>query len=117
MNRYESKGFSRAELAVAAQEHDFHPAVVDALRWFVDDEHLPWNLVAVNNSFGELAMHLAVSVPRQTETTHCLRSLLAAKDCAVRAFIREEEDENAVPIENVELPLYDDGGDVDVSED
>jgi hypothetical protein len=130
---YESKGFSRADLAEAAQEHGFHPAVVDALRWFVDDGHLPWNLAAVNNSFGELAMNLAVSAPRQTETTHCLRSLLTAKDCAVRAFIKEEEDEDGTenrdfigdrPIDDVTLPDVDEwplweeeSGDTDVSSD
>lgn len=105
---YESRGFSKAQLSAAAEEHNFHPAVVEALRWFVDDGHLPWNLAAINNSFGELAMNLAVAAPRQTQTTHCLHRLTEAKDCAVRAFIREEEEEEerlVIPVpEDVELP-------------
>jgi hypothetical protein len=124
---YESRGFTRKQLEEAAAENSFHPTVTEALRWFVDDGHLPWSLAAVNNSFGELAMNLAVAAPQQTETTHCLRSLLTAKDCAVRAFIKEEEDEDAKltprPVEDVEpewgtAPDDLSGlGDVDVSDD
>lgn len=124
---YESKGFSSKLLKEAAEENSFHPAVTEALRWFVDDGHLPWNLAAVNNSFGELALNLAVAAPQQTQTTHCLNHLLAAKDSAVRAFVAEEEDEDAKltprPVEDVEpewgtAPDDLSGlGDVDVSDD
>jgi hypothetical protein len=136
---YESKGFSSKQLKEAAEENTFHPAVTEALRWFVDDGHLPWNLAAVNNSFGELALNLAVAAPRQTQTTHCLNHLLAAKDSAVRAFVAEEEDEDVKdtaetrdfigdrPIEDVALsegdewslwaPSGEENGDTDVSGD
>lgn len=87
-------GFTRSELNAIAAENDFHPAVTQALRWFVDDGHLPYHLASINNRFAKLAMELALAAPKQTQTTNALNRLLESKDCAVRAFIAEEEDEN-----------------------
>lgn len=48
-------------------------------------EHLPEKLQAVSKPFGDLASHIAQTVPDCTERDFALRKLLEAKDCAVRA--------------------------------
>lgn len=50
-------------------------------------EHLPDPLQAVSKSFGELARQVVLNLPRNPERTVCLRKILEAKDCAVRALI------------------------------
>lgn len=52
-------------------------------RW----EHLPPHLQDVSRYFGELAVHISVTLPRSAERTVCLRKLLESKDCAVRAAL------------------------------
>lgn len=60
-----------------------HPAT-EALLDHFGYEHLPAELQEVSRPFGELAAAVAdhTSGP---ETSACLRKLLEAKDCAVRA--------------------------------
>lgn len=48
-------------------------------------EHLPPHLQEVSMPLGELAKHMAVTLPSNPETTAGLRKLLEAKDCFVRA--------------------------------
>jgi len=48
-------------------------------------EHLPAHLQIISKPFGELANHLATTLPNNPELTVAIRKLLEAKDCAVRA--------------------------------
>lgn len=53
-------------------------------------EHLPDHLKKVSQPFGELAEKLVTEIPQTTDNTElemCIRKLLEAKDCAVRAVI------------------------------
>ena len=49
--------------------------------------HLPEHLQAPSKEFSELAHLMAVGLPNNPEKTVCLRKLLEAKDCAVRAVL------------------------------
>lgn len=53
-------------------------------------EHLPEKLQAASKPFGDLARLMHNSLPMNAETTTCLRKLLEAKDCAVRAVLFQE---------------------------
>ena len=66
----------------------YHPAVQHLLQFFAY-KHLPPHLQRISKPFGELAYHLADSLPSNPETTAGLRKLLEAKDCAVRAALAE----------------------------
>ncbi len=57
---------------------------------FFDYEHLPEKLQAASKPFGDLARLMHNSLPMNPETTTCLRKLLEAKDCAVRAVLFKE---------------------------
>jgi hypothetical protein len=64
-----------------------HPATADVLRYFKYD-HLPEGALRdTSRLFFELAVELAEELPSVAETTVCLRKLLEAKDCAVRAAL------------------------------
>lgn len=71
-----------------------HPSAAALLRFF-EYEHLPPNLREVSQPFHELAWGLAdpsrhyfpTAVLEGNELTVCLRKLLEAKDCAVRAAL------------------------------
>lgn len=49
--------------------------------------HLPENLRAVSEPFCRMAEDVCCNLPRNPERTVCLRKLMEAKDCAVRARI------------------------------
>ncbi len=49
--------------------------------------HLPEKLQAISKPFGDLAQHMAETLPPSSETSAGLRKLLEAKDCAVRAAL------------------------------
>ena len=49
--------------------------------------HLPEHLKAPSREFSELAHLMAVGLPNNPEKATCLRKLLEAKDCAVRAVL------------------------------
>jgi hypothetical protein len=65
-----------------------HPAIESILTYFAF-EHLPPALAAVSKPFHDLAHGLAENGDLQhgAELTVCLRKLLEAKDCAVRAAL------------------------------
>jgi len=64
-----------------------HPSTLALLKFFEYD-HLPEKLQAVSAPFGELAKFLAGKPELDgAELTTCLRKLLEAKDCAVRAAL------------------------------
>jgi hypothetical protein len=60
-----------------------HPAT-EALLAFFSYEHLPPHLAEVSAPFCVLALQVADTL-EGAEATTCLRKLLEAKDCAVRA--------------------------------
>ncbi len=65
-----------------------HPAT-EALLEFFRFEHLPKHLRAVSGDFCDLAHSVAYNPRLQgAEVTTCLRKLLEAKDCAVRAALQ-----------------------------
>jgi ferritin-like protein len=57
---------------------------------FFSYAHLPEHLKTVSVRFYDLAQHIVCTLPRNPERTVCLRRLLEAKDCAVRAHLYEE---------------------------
>lgn len=63
-----------------------HPSVAALMRFFAY-QHLPPNLQAISAPFGVLAEQVANRAPDNPETSACLRKLLEAKDCAVRAVL------------------------------
>lgn len=63
-----------------------HPATEALLRYFTF-KHLPPHLAAVSRPFCDLAHGVAHELPPGPEVTVCLRKLLEAKDCAVRAAL------------------------------
>jgi hypothetical protein len=66
---------------------DTHPAKkTAALLAFFAYEHLPPNLQFVSEPFSRLAHSVAENLSGP-EATVCLRKLLEAKDCAVRAAL------------------------------
>jgi hypothetical protein len=62
-----------------------HPST-EALLAYFDTTHLPDDLAAVSKPFGDLARAVAER-SSGPEVTTCLRKLLEAKDCAVRASL------------------------------
>lgn len=62
-----------------------HPATEAILRYF-EFSHLPEELQTISRPFGVLANDLAEKL-EGPELTVCLRKLLEAKDCAVRAAL------------------------------
>ena len=52
---------------------------------FFKFDHLPDHLKMVSRPFGELALHICETLPRNPERTVALRKLLESKDAAVRA--------------------------------
>lgn len=54
---------------------------------FFAHAHLPEHLAAVSRPFGEMALRIADTLPRNPERTVALRKLLEAKDAAVRALL------------------------------
>ena len=68
-----------------------HPAISDLLRFF-KHKHLPAPLAEISAPFGELAHKVAEGL-EGPEATVCLRKLLEAKDCAVRAALPASESE------------------------
>jgi hypothetical protein len=54
---------------------------------FFDYGHLHDPLQAISKPFGELALRMVSSLPRNAERSTALRKLLEAKDAAVRAQI------------------------------
>jgi hypothetical protein len=78
----------RARAARLAQDDatpTLHPATAQVLRFFAFD-HLPPKLQEISQPFAELAERVAHELDGP-EATVCLRKLLEAKDCAVRAAL------------------------------
>jgi hypothetical protein len=69
-----------------------HPAMAHFLPLF-SFEHLPPALRRVSEPFEKLAIGIINTLEGQ-EATVCLRKLLEAKDCAVRAALSDVQTEN-----------------------
>lgn len=54
------------------------------LRYF-EYQHLPEHLQKISQPFGQMAMWIVDTLPRNDERTVALRKLLESKDAAVRA--------------------------------
>jgi len=68
---------------------DRHPSVRHFQPYF-STEHLPEQLAALSRPFGRLADELLGLLADDTpEVSACLRKLVEAKDCAVRARVAE----------------------------
>lgn len=86
-----------AKLGESANMSDDGPDVTQADRercrrseqilQFFAYSHLPEHLRDVSKSFGDLALHIVMTTPKNDERDACLRKLLEAKDCAVRAMV------------------------------
>lgn len=59
----------------------------DRMLQFFEYGHLPAHLQEVSKPFGDLAQHIAATLPPNPERTVALRKLLESKDCAVRALL------------------------------
>lgn len=68
-----------------------HPGATALLRYF-EWQHLPERLQRVSAPFGRLAAVMAETLPPGPEVTVCLRKLLEAKDCAVRAALDAKDE-------------------------
>lgn len=55
--------------------------------WFFHYKHLPAPMQELSKPFCEHAAKLTRSLKPSAELSACLRKLLEAKDCAVRAFL------------------------------
>jgi hypothetical protein len=66
-----------------------HTATEGVLQFF-EYEHLPAHLQEVSKPFADLAQDMASGLTGP-EATVCLRKLLEAKDCAVRAVVAEQK--------------------------
>lgn len=62
----------------------------DHILQFFARGHLPPDLQAISEPFGALAEHVVASCPQNPERSAALRKLLEAKDCALRAFIAND---------------------------
>lgn len=60
----------------------------DPMLQFFKHDHLPQHLQEISKPFGDLARHIAATLPQNPERTVALRKLLEAKDCAVRACLQ-----------------------------
>lgn len=72
-------------------EHD--PKADEAYLQFFDYEHLPLNLKWASAEFCAIATFVFNRLPLNNERTECLKHLLRAKDCAVRAVLWQDNNE------------------------
>jgi hypothetical protein len=62
----------------------------DPMLQFFAYKHLPEHLQVISQPFGDFAEIIVDTLPRNSERTTCLRKLLEAKDCAVRAVLYKD---------------------------
>jgi hypothetical protein len=72
---------------MALKDWDDPAALQEPMLQFFAFEHLRPELQGVSKPFAELALRIAQTLPKNPERTTCLRKLMEAKDCAVRAAI------------------------------
>ena len=59
-------------------------------------KHLPEHLQEVSRKFAEVARWVVNEIPDNCQKDECLKELLAAKDCAVRAKLHVDESDQLV---------------------
>lgn len=71
------------------QEDNVDPALIinEPLLQLFKWEHLPENLQKISKPFGELAIQIVETLPRNPERSTSLRKLREAKDAAVTAYL------------------------------
>ena len=69
---------------------------------FFEYAHLPVHLQNISMPFCHLARNLVMFLPRNPERTVCLRKLLEAKDCAVRAALYVDPEVVRVAFNHIE---------------
>ena len=60
---------------------------------FFKFSHLQGKLKATSRRFAKMALEIISNLPANPERTVCLRKLLEAKDCAVRAVLEQQTEE------------------------
>lgn len=70
-----------------------HPSVVDAVHFFKSDHLRPVGAphVEISQKFEDTATWLLTKLDDDPELTRALHKLMEAKDCAVRAAVRQME--------------------------
>lgn len=63
----------------------------DFLLQFFKYDHLPEHLQKISKPFADMAIDMFYKLPSNPERTMCIRKLLEAKDCAVRANVGGEK--------------------------
>jgi hypothetical protein len=71
--------------------------IMDPMLQFFDYAHLPDHLKAVSKPFCEMAYNMVANLPDNPERSAALRKLLEAKDCAVRALIYQDPEDEDEP--------------------
>lgn len=72
--------------------------ITEHIMQFFAWSHLPPNLQEVSKPFGDLAMSICETLPRNPERTVALRKLLEAKDAAVRASLAKDDRPPGPPV-------------------
>ena len=72
---------------VKKQLDSLKPSQKERMLQFFSYEHLPEHLQQVSKPFCDLAFDIVKHLPSNPERVVCLRKLLEAKDCAVRALL------------------------------
>lgn len=65
-----------------------HPATTSLLEFF-DTDHLPPHLAVISKPVGNIAWFMVDTLPDDPELSAGLRKLVEAKDCFVRAAVRQ----------------------------
>lgn len=68
---------------------DFFLSQANEMLLFFRYDHLPERLQVVSKPFADIAYSLRNVIPMSAEHLACLRKLLEAKDCAVRAALQK----------------------------
>jgi len=89
--RYKTKEYlvneSEKEKPIEQIESHGESVKTDPIMQFFSFKHLPPPLQAISRPFFEIADCVHTELPDNPERSECLRKILEAKDCAVRAFI------------------------------
>lgn len=89
--RYKTKEYlvseAEKEKPIEQTVSDGMTAKIDPIMQFFSFKHLPPPLQAISRPFFEIADCVHTELPDNPERAECLRKILEAKDCAVRAFI------------------------------
>ncbi len=66
---------------------DRHPSTAHMMQMLAPNVNLKSPMLELSTAFADFALDLMIDLPDSPELTSCLRKLLEAKDCAVRAMV------------------------------